>query len=114
LKRSQPKRLWDDARAKVEREDRCRFCGCGGRLEAAHIMGRKYDKPVFEADKTLYVNPERIIPLCPDHHRQYDAHSLDILGYLAIEEQVQAVIDAGGIEQARRRLAPSAYLEVAA
>lgn len=114
---SQPKRIWDDARAKVEEEGRCRICGRAQDLEAAHIMGRKYDRPASPGSKTLYVNPESIVPLCGSwngsaqascHHR-VDAHELDLLGYLTQPEQVQAVMDCGSIETARRRLAPSEY-----
>jgi hypothetical protein len=124
LKRSQPKREWGDARAKVELEGRCRVCGYGSDLEAAHIMGRKYDRPISEGSQTLYVDPLCIVPLCGNGydenleldrgcHSRYDAHELDLLPHLAPEEQARAVLDAGGIEAARRRLAPGAYLEVA-
>lgn len=122
-KRSEPKRIWDDARAKVDLEGRCRVCGREGALEAAHIMGRKHDEPAHSGTRDLYVNPLRIVPLCGTRdlnfgvgcHHFFDAHELDLLPYLAIEEQVKAVEDAGGIEPARKRLAPSAYrLEVLA
>lgn len=120
LKRSEPKRDWTDARAKVEIEGRCRVCGWEGEgLEAGHIMGRRYDEPAHTGTKTLYVNPLRIAPLCPafapEHcHQSYDEKQLDLLSYLAVEEQAQAVLDAGSIESARRRLCPGAFVEVAA
>jgi hypothetical protein len=123
MKRSQPKRDWTDARAKVEREGSCRvwrgLLGCDGggqrNLEAAHIIGRKADR--FPALGHIGwtprepwvidewpVDPLRIVPLCQKHHRAYDAHELDLLPYLTVEEQAQAVLDAGGIELARNRI----------
>lgn len=124
LKRSEPKRDWTDARAKVELEARCRVCGYEpgnpDMLDAAHIMDRKYDQPAHTGTRTLYVNPLDIAPLCPVFapercHQRFDAHELDLLPFLAPEEQTRAVELAGGIEAARKRLAPSAYrLESAA
>lgn len=111
-RRSEPKRDWTDARAKVEIEGRCRRCGGEPpHLEAAHLVGRKLDEPHPDGTKRLWVNPDRIVPLCPEDHAAFDAHRLDLLGHLSIEEQLRAVADCGGIEQARRRLAPSAYVE---
>lgn len=115
---SEPRRDWSAANAKLESEGCCRVCGATSHLERAHIMGRKYDEPVHPGSRVLYVDPNRIVPLCgpfPDGcHGEYDHKRLDLLSRLSVEEQTQAVSDAGGIEQARRRLAPSAYLEVAA
>jgi len=118
MQRKEPKRIWDDARAKVDLEARCRVCGWEpadtDELDAAHIMGRKYDQPAHTGTKTLYVNPLDIVPLCPvfapeQCHQRFDAHELDLLPFLAPEEQTRAVELAGGIEAARKRLAPSAY-----
>jgi len=126
MQRKEPKRDWTDARAKVELEGRCRVCGWEGDCEAAHIMGRKYDEPAHSRTKTLYVNPLDILPLCGTVgdgagsyrfgcHERFDAHELDLLPYLHPGEQTRAVELAGGIEAARKRLAPSAYrLELAA
>jgi hypothetical protein len=124
MQRKEPKRIWDDARAKVDLEARCRVCGWEpadtDELDAAHIMGRKYDQPAHTGTRTLYVNPLDIVPLCPvfapeECHRRVDSHELDLLPFLAPEEQTRAVELAGGIEAARKRLAPSAYrLEVLA
>jgi len=115
LKRSQPTRDWTAAVLKVESEGKCRVCGSGSNVEAAHVMGRKHDEPVHPGSSVLYVDPNRIVPLCgpfPDgHHGEYDHKRLDLLSYLTLEEQVQAVADAGGIELARKRLCPSAYRE---
>jgi hypothetical protein len=108
-RRSQPKRDWKDARAKVEVEAVCRVGGeCEGKLEAAHVIGREHD--LFNSEKNVHwVNPHRIVPLCTKHHRMYDAHELDILAALSTREQVQAVEDAGSIETARVRTCPSLY-----
>lgn len=115
MKRSQPKRDWSDARAKVEAEEVCRVCGSNEQVQAAHIIERACDqpKPGF-ASPPLWVNPDSVIPLCGEFsqlkcHPSYDAHSLDILEFLTTAEQIQAVRDAGGIESARRRTAPSLY-----
>lgn len=113
MSRKQPKRDWLEARTKVELEGACRKCRVEyAHLEAAHIVGRKHDAPRDADSKTLWVNPDRIVPLCPTCHQRYDAHGLDLLGHLSLEEQIQAVRDCEGIEIARRRIAPSAYREV--
>jgi hypothetical protein len=88
---------------------------CDGPLEAAHIIGRDRDgvPPLVLGQRDFWkpnlVVPNRIVPLCRKHHRAYDAHELDLLGYLTAEEEAQAVLDAGSIESARRRLCPSEY-----
>jgi hypothetical protein len=107
-----PKRDWKDARAKVEQEGCCRVCKRSGpKLEAAHTIGCEHDEPKTPGSKALYVHPDRIVPLCgpfPDGcHGDYDErHSLNLVHYMTIDEQVQAVRDAGGIAQAWPRLAP--------
>lgn len=132
-----PKRDWQSAREKVERERFCRVAkatlesasvwgamgGCSGPIEAAHIVGREHDKMTpgfFRTPRTggfWPVSPERIVPLCSRHHQLYDDHKLDLLGYLMAEEEAQAVLDCAatpdqpGLEIARRRLCPSAYRE---
>lgn len=110
MKRSQPRRIWDDARAKVEGEGACRVCRLTQHWpEAAHVTGRKHDQPRKPGAKTLYVKPESVVPMCAHCHRHYDAGQLDLLPYLHLSEQVQAVIDLLGIENARVRLSPSLY-----
>lgn len=107
------RRDWSDARRKVDDEGRCRLCSATGLpLEAAHILGRRYDRPRVEGSttKTLYVRPSSIVPLCgstPDRegcHSRYDSGEVSILAVLTLEEQLRAVEDAGGIELARRRI----------
>lgn len=116
----QPKRDWAAAREKVEREGGCRLAyqlerHCVGPIQAAHIIGREVDKNALPGDHfnditgKWYVYAVRIVPLCRHHHRLYDAHELDLLGYLTAEEEAQAVLDAGSLETARRRICPTAY-----
>lgn len=101
---SQPRRDWGPARAKVDDEACCRRCGGTFRIEAAHVIGREVDK-----DAAYVVLAVRVVPLCNYCHTAYDAHQLDLLPYLRLEEQIAATRDAGGIELARRRTAPLAY-----
>jgi hypothetical protein len=107
MKRSRPDRDWSDAVTKLEHTV-CRLCG-DPRVEAAHVIGRENDRPKHEGTQRLWVNPDAVIPMCHAHHVAYDAHELDILSVLQLEEQIRAVIDAGGIELARVRTAPLAY-----
>ncbi|HEY6731941.1 MAG TPA: hypothetical protein VI039_13075 [Solirubrobacterales bacterium] len=113
----EPKRDWTDARAKVGLEGCCRVCKTSDRkLEAAHTMGRQHDEPKVnqrtgEILKELYVHPDRVVPLCgpfPEGcHGDFDErHAINLLHYLTLEEQVQAVKDAGGIAPAWSHLAP--------
>jgi hypothetical protein len=125
-KRSQPKRDWTEARAKVEREGSCRLCGSTVDLEAAHLIGRKCDfyPPMDSMDDwdevprllrgLLTVRPGRIVPLCELCHGAYDRHEVDLLPVVDKREAAQAVLDAGSLESARRRLAPSQYRKQAA
>ena len=106
-------RVWTASIEKLEDEGSCRVCGAPNNLEQAHVLGREYDKFTLDGEpqtsKTWRVEPDRIVPLCKPHHEEYDRHELDLLEHLTGLEQVQAVKDAGRIETARRRLAPSEY-----
>lgn len=115
MKRRQTKRDWSEALDKVEEEGRCRACsvpagsyidGFPVQLEAAHVIGRKYDEVEIgpRGGKTLVVKRESVIPLCNACHLQYDAHRLDLLPFLFLPEQIEAVRAAGGISSANRRL----------
>jgi hypothetical protein len=111
MKRRQPKRQWDRAIEKVESEGCCRVCGASDFVDAAHTIGRaKQDKEVEgpRGGTYLYVDPDSIIPLCSEHHRMYDSHRLDLLPYMKLPEQVNAVQAAGGIALANRRLSGNA------
>jgi hypothetical protein len=91
------RRDWAWARMKVDAEARCRVCKRTDRgLEAAHIIGRKYDP-----DDGV-VQPDDIVPLCRACHVEYDAHRLSLLPYLTLVEQAAAV-RLVGIERARNR-----------
>lgn len=105
MKRKPTPRDWGDVTTTAD--DPCRWCGVAGQTERAHIAGRAHDRK--QDNGVRYVNPDSIVPLCRDHHRQYDAHRLDLLSCLTLAEQVQAVIELGGIEAARIRLVPSEY-----
>lgn len=120
MKRTEPDRFWDDARAKVEQEGACRICKRTDlKLEAAHVLGRAYDEPRIGASgqplKELYVDPDRIIPACgpfPENcHGDVDLKRIDLLPHLTIEEELRAVKDAGGIQAARTLLAPVEHRE---
>lgn len=114
---SKPKRYWFDALAKVEEEGCCRVCKRADRkLDCAHILGREHDEPMVKGGrilKTLYVDPLRIVPACgpfPDNcHGDIDHRKINLLPYLTLEEELQAVRDASGIEAARIRLEPVTY-----
>ena len=115
LKSKPPARDWSDARDKVEEEGRCRVClvpdgslvdGERIRLEAAHAIGREHDEVRIgpRGGETLYVRRESIVPLCQFCLSQFHAHRLDLLPFLFLPEQIEAVRAAGGIEAANRRL----------
>jgi hypothetical protein len=116
----QPDRDWTPALEKVEEEGCCRVCKRTDRkLEAAHILGREHDEPKTGANgqplKELIVVKDRIIPACgpfPEGcHGDVDMRRISLLPFLTLEEQLQAVSDAGGIEAARIRLAPVEHRE---
>ena len=94
------------------REDGCAFDlngwgeGCDGRIELAHITKRRFDRPRYDG-KTVYVEPESILPLCTYHHANYDTGQIDILSLLSTRQQVRAVEDYGSITKALERIAPS-------
>lgn len=100
-------RVWTEG-ANAKRAEGCRVCGYH-EVELAHVTGRTHDKPRTPGAKTVYVEPESVVPLCKEHHVAYDSHRLDLLSYLHPAEQVRAVEDLGSIESARRRLCPGAY-----
>lgn len=104
-----PKRDWKDARAKVDAEGECRICKIQRGLQAAHVSRRSFDAPKKPGNKTLWVNPDSIIPLCPRCHTAYDHHELSILGHLTHAEQVKALEDMNTIEAVRRRTDPLDY-----
>lgn len=98
------RRVWPEETL-AKKEQACLVCGRFG-VELAHVTGRAHDRPRTPGSKTVYVEPESVVPLCPTHHREYDSHQREILCYLETPEQVRAVEDLGSIESARRRLSP--------
>lgn len=116
MKSSASRRDWSEALDKKECEGACRVCempdgyyyGDGViRLECAHTIGRaEQDELVVgpRGGKTLAVKRESTVPLCGDCHRQLHARRLDLLPYLTLEEQLDAVKAAGGILSALKRL----------
>lgn len=108
MKRSQPRRDWSLTHGKASAG--CRVCGLPA--ERAHVVGREHDRhePINPPPgwRPYVVVPDRIVPLCGPtpggHHGQYDRGELDVLPYLTLPEQIQAVADAGSIELARKHL----------
>jgi len=90
------RRDWTKARAKVDSEAECRVCERGDGLQAAHVIGRKYDPPTGKVD------PLDIVPLCVECHMAYDAHRLDLLPYLTYPEQGQAASHVGLVRALKR------------
>lgn len=104
------KRDWSKAFAKLETEGRCRACGDSSFLDMAHLAPRRFDAKVIgpRGGKTLYVDPNNIIPLCGSWstnncHSRFDAHELDLSTYLT-EEEKQHCIEVLGKGRAMRRI----------
>jgi hypothetical protein len=102
MKKKLLRRDWSDARAKVSKEGRCRLCGhipaSESLLEAAHLVGCKYD-PVMagpRGGKYLYVEPDSIVPLCGPFthgncHMRFDKREVSLIGVLDIREYRYAI-----------------------
>jgi hypothetical protein len=86
-------RYWQGALDKVRREGRCRVCGSTGSVQAAHTVGRVHDRKVELEDGStaIYVDPNDIVPLCVDHHADYDQNRLSLIEHLTRAEQASAV-----------------------
>jgi hypothetical protein len=99
------RRSWSALREKVETEGRCRLCGCGGRLEAAHIIPRSRI-PIHSGAGE---DPRNGLPLCPTCHRSVDladprsGHRQSIIHVTTNQEQAYSV-ELVGIEEAYARL----------
>jgi hypothetical protein len=122
MRRKPVERDWSAALAKVQHEGKCRVCGRerrrGAKLEAAHVLGRKYDQPEVQlcgdelgapyATGKLWVNPYDVVPLCSafdgDCHGRYDRHEIDLWPYLQEHERSRAIELAGGLGPAERRI----------
>jgi hypothetical protein len=90
------RRDWTKARSKVEEEGRCRVCRKAGPVDAAHVVPRSANA----SDENF--TELAVIPLCRFCHARQHSQGLDLLPYLTLEEQVQAVKNAGGIVGAYR------------
>lgn len=114
-RRRPAQRDWIGPLSKVFREGHCRGCGLqpsalaanGRRLEAAHILGRAFDRN--RADGVRVVDPDSVVPLCGPPtttgtcHERYDAHALDLWDRLTEDERAWAV-ERVGQGQALRRI----------
>lgn len=67
-------------RDKTKAERGCRFC-LRTPVDPAHVVSRA---------RGGCNDPECVIPLCREHHRQYDEGRLDVLPYLSRAEQAHA------------------------
>jgi hypothetical protein len=110
MRRSQPSRYWDDALLKTRQEGRCRACGVGGRIDCAHIIGRRYDRSCHDYGRAdigdvdvLYVHPDSVVPLCRSCHDDYDGRRLDLSTRLTVLEESWCVRRIG-LERTLRRL----------
>lgn len=97
------KRDWAAAREKCDREGRCRACG-DPYPEAAHLWPRSMGGGQ---------DADLILPLCRACHELFDAHHIDVLSLLSLDEQLALVRAANGIERARIRALSSEYRRVA-
>lgn len=110
-------KVWTEARGKVGTEGKCRVCGRSPsehpglvfRLEAAHTVGEDYQDetrfsfdPAFAEDEGLsieLVKAASVVPLCIDEAggclSRYESGELDLLPYLTVEEQLDAVAAVG-------------------
>lgn len=101
----QPRRDWSEAN-ELKRGD-CRLFGqdCSFEPEElAHVIGREHDRR-----SDYKVLPDRVVALCGRHHREYDAHELDLFWSLEPDEIAQAVEDAGSPALMLKRTAPLFY-----
>lgn len=89
------RRDWTAARAKVEADNngRCRVCR-DTPVDAAHVIPRSIDP------RESNMGPDSVVGLCRRCHTAYDAHELDLLAHLTLDEQLAAVYAAGSIARA--------------
>lgn len=81
MKRSPVGRATAQQRSKVQAEPGCRFCRRTP-VDPAHVVSRA---------RGGCDEPECVIALCREHHRQYDEGWLDVLPLLSKAEQAHAV-----------------------
>lgn len=91
------KRDWTEANAKRDREG-CRLADtnahgdCAGKVQSAHILGRRFDREHPDGrELPRVVEPDEVVGLCGVHHTAYDERRLDLLPFLTLAEQAAAV-----------------------
>lgn len=103
IKRTRKVRDWRPARAKIDHEYRCRAWAsgdCEGKIEAAHVI----DVAAACLLSGEVVEAIDVVPLCKAHHMAYDGRRFDLLPFLRVDEQARAVLVAGGMTSAMRRI----------
>ena len=89
------------ARAKAEREGRCRVCKTSSKqrkIAPVHtISAEKQDRPWHEFSAGLWVDPNAVVPLCGKCAYAFKSKQISLLPYMGPEEQLNAVDAAGGI-----------------
>lgn len=100
------KQFYRSRREKDGRQIQCKVCQ---RARGKEWRERNPKKRAAAIRRWREEHPETKVEYARRARRRYDAHGLDVLEFLTAAEQVQAVRDAGGIESARRRTAPSLY-----
>lgn len=95
-KKKAVKKVWKEARAKVEAEGKCRYCkepGSPFQLDAAHTINQFAQDELRigpRGGKALVVSADAVVPLCNfalnDCHLAYDRHELSLRGLLAFSE----------------------------
>lgn len=113
MRRRPVERWWGDARAKVEREGRCRLCPEVAGLQFAHTIARTHDQRVELEDGSIaiYVDPDDGVPLCRQCHYDYDMRRVSLLEVLTLNEQAAAVAHVG-ILRALHRLSGHRYVPI--
>jgi hypothetical protein len=81
---------------KTVAEGACRVCAKRD-IETAHLWPRGRGGGGYD-------NPNACVPLCKLHHGQLDAHELELLPYLTLDEQCCLVREAGGMGRALHRV----------
>lgn len=124
MKRKPIRRIWTDARAKVDEAGECRGCGrsvkvlrrMGRSLDAAHTIGREYDHKLSPTE--YLVEPDSVVELCGPQvntgtcHQLYDARKLDLWSKLTRDERLYAV-EKIGLRRAKSRIKGRAHGEAA-
>jgi hypothetical protein len=104
MKRSQPRRSWTAADAKIKGKP-CRNCGSWQNVQHAHLVPRRYDPKAVgpRGGKFLVVPAAAIMELCGGCHFRVDAHALAVW-HLMTDEERQHATNVLGEERARDRL----------